>query len=102
MARVEAKLEALGLILPAPLQVPAGMALPFSWVRVRGDRAYISGHIAQNPDGTIAEPLGRVGSEVTVEQGYQSARLVALAHLGSGPSYRVASGLRDGECRSGL
>ena len=57
--------------------------MPFSWVRVRGNRAYISGHIAQNPDGSIAEPLGRVGAEVTAEQGYQSARLVALAHLGS-------------------
>ena len=35
------------------------------------------------PDGSLAEPLGRVGAEVTSEQGYQAARLVALAHLGS-------------------
>jgi enamine deaminase RidA (YjgF/YER057c/UK114 family) len=83
VARIEAKLEALGLVLPAPLQVPPDMPMPFSWVRVRGNRAYISGHIAQNPDGTIAQPLGRVGAEVTIEQGYHSARLVALAHLGS-------------------
>jgi hypothetical protein len=27
--------------------------------------------------------LGRVGAEVTIEQGYHAARLVALAHLGS-------------------
>ena len=81
--RIEAKLDALGLILPEPMQTPPGMQLPFSWVRVRGNRAYISGHIALNPDGSIAEPLGKVGADVTAEQGYQSARLVALAHLAS-------------------
>lgn len=83
MTHIEAKLRAMGLVLPEPLKVPEGIHLPFSWVRVRGNRAYISGHIPQNPDGTIAEPLGRVGAEVTAEQGYHAARLVALAHLGS-------------------
>src|SRR5713226_3566803 len=82
MSQIEAKLQAMGLVLPEPLKVPAGLNMPFSWVRVRGNRAYISGHIPQNPDGTIAEPFGRVGAEVTVEQGYHAARLVALAHLG--------------------
>jgi enamine deaminase RidA (YjgF/YER057c/UK114 family) len=83
MGRIEAKLEALGLVLPEPLQPPPGIVLPFAWVRVRGDRAYISGHIPQNPDGSIAQPLGKVGAEVTADQGYAAARLVALAHLGS-------------------
>lgn len=81
--QIEARLEALGLVLPAPMQGPPAMRLPFTWVRVRGTRAYISGHIAVNPDGSIAQPLGKVGAEVSVEQGYQSARGVALAHLGS-------------------
>jgi enamine deaminase RidA (YjgF/YER057c/UK114 family) len=80
---IEAKLEELGLILPEPMQVPPSLRLPFAWVRVRGDRAYISGHIALNPDGSVAQPLGKVGAEVSAEEGYQSARLVALAHLGS-------------------
>ena len=79
---IEAKLQALGLVLPQQFKV-AGMALPYSPVRVRGNRAYISGHVPQNVDGTVAEPLGRVGAEVSVEQGYKAARLVALAHLGS-------------------
>lgn len=83
MARIEAKIEALGLLLPEPLQPPPGVVLPFTWVRVRANRAYISGHIPQNPDGSIAHPLGKVGTEVTAEQGYEAARLVALAHLGS-------------------
>lgn len=80
---IEAKLEALGLVLPAPLHYPPGMGMPFSWVRVRGKRAFISGHIALNDDGTIAQPLGRVGEEVTVEEGNLAARKVALAHLAS-------------------
>src|SRR5436190_351671 len=78
---VENKLEALGLVLPAPMQVPAGIQFPFAWVRVRGKRAYISGQIAINPDGSIAQPLGKVGADVSAEEGYQSARLVALTHL---------------------
>jgi enamine deaminase RidA (YjgF/YER057c/UK114 family) len=81
--RIEDKLAALGLALPAPMQAPPGIELPFAWVRVRGNRAYISGHIPQNPDGSMAQPLGKVGAEVTAEQGYEAARLVALAHLGS-------------------
>jgi enamine deaminase RidA (YjgF/YER057c/UK114 family) len=59
------------------------LRLPFSWVRVRGNRAYISGHIPLNADGSVAQPLGKVGAEVSAEEGYESARLVALAHLAS-------------------
>jgi len=81
--QIEAKLKTLGLVLPEPLKVPPDLQFPFAWVRVRRHRAYISGHAPQNLDGSLAEPLGRVGAEVTSEQGYQAARLVALAHLGS-------------------
>ncbi len=76
-------MEALGLALPEPFKVPPGLQLPFTWVRVPGNGAYISGHVPQNPDGSLAEPVGRVGAEVTAEQGYQAARLVGLADLGS-------------------
>ena len=82
MAEIEAKLEAMGLELAAPLQTPAGMKLPFSWVRVHGTHVYVSGHIPVNADGSVAEPLGKVGAELTVEQGYQAAKLVALGALG--------------------
>jgi enamine deaminase RidA (YjgF/YER057c/UK114 family) len=80
---IEAKLEDLGLVLPEPMRVPPGLRMPFSWVRVRGNRAYVSGHIALNTDGSVAEPLGKVGAEVSAEEGYESARRVALAHLAS-------------------
>jgi len=59
------------------------VVLPFSFVRITGSRALISGHGPLNPDGTIAAPLGKLGRELTVEQGYASARLTALAVLGS-------------------
>jgi enamine deaminase RidA (YjgF/YER057c/UK114 family) len=81
--RIEGKLQQMGLELPAPFKPPPGIELPFAWVRVRGNRAYVSGHIAVNQDGTMAEPRGKVGADVSAEEGYRAARLVALAHLGS-------------------
>ena len=52
-------------------------------MRIVGDRALVSGHGPQNPDGSIAGPFGKVGAGVTVEQGYAAARLTALSMLGS-------------------
>jgi enamine deaminase RidA (YjgF/YER057c/UK114 family) len=80
---IEAKLEALGLTLPGPAKAPEGVRLPFAAVRVWGKRAFVSGHGPQNPDGTLAGPFGKVDADVTVEQGYQAARLTALSILGS-------------------
>src|SRR5205809_956740 len=81
--QIETKREALGLTLPEQFTPPAGTILAFSWVRVRGNRAYISGHAPLNPDGSLAQPLGRVGAEVSLEEAYQAARLIALSMLGS-------------------
>ncbi len=81
--KIEAKLKALGLVLPEPLATPSGVRLPFASVRVRSNRAYISGHGPQAADGSLAMPLGKVGAEVSLEQGYQAARLTALSMLGS-------------------
>jgi enamine deaminase RidA (YjgF/YER057c/UK114 family) len=83
LLQVEARLEAMGLALPEPMTLPLGLVLPFPWVRARGTRAFISGHGPQNPDGSIAGPLGKVGADLTVEQGYEAARLVALSMLAS-------------------
>jgi hypothetical protein len=80
---VESKLATLGLVLPAPLQAPPGIQLPFAFVRIHGNRAFIAGHGPQNSDGTIADPLGKVDAEVSLEEGYQAARLTALAMLSS-------------------
>ena len=83
MAGIEERIAALGLILPPPLQPPPGVVLPFQFVRLLGNRAIISGHGPQNADGSLAQPLGKLGREVSVEQGYAAARLTALAILGS-------------------
>jgi enamine deaminase RidA (YjgF/YER057c/UK114 family) len=83
MARIERRLAALGLLLPPQLQAPPGTTLPFQFVRIVGRRALVSGHGPQNVDGTLAMPLGKVGRDLTMEQGYAAARLTALAILGS-------------------
>ncbi len=83
MGTVEQRLAALGLTLPPPTQPPPGVTLPFQFVRVVGNRAFISGHGPQALDGSFAKPLGKLGRELTVEQGYTAARLTALSILGS-------------------
>ena len=99
MAKIEQRLMELGLTLPAPLQLPPGVTLPFPWVRVVGTRAFISGHGPTNADGSLARPFGKVGRDLTVEEAYASARLTALSILGSlkrelGDLDRIAAWLR--------
>lgn len=77
------RLAALGYVLPEPLKLPPSMKLPFAWVRVVGSRAIVSGHGPTDAEGNLAGPLGKVGAEVSEEQGYAAARLTALAILGS-------------------
>jgi enamine deaminase RidA (YjgF/YER057c/UK114 family) len=71
-----------GLTLPPAAQAPPGLELPFAWVRVHGNRAYVSGHGALGPDGAPAGPFGRVPSQVTLEEAQESARLAALSLVG--------------------
>ncbi|MEQ1579070.1 MAG: RidA family protein [Steroidobacteraceae bacterium] len=83
MLKVHDRIRALGLVLPEPLKTPPGVVLPFQFVRVVGSSAFVSGHGPTNADGSLAEPLGKVGRELTTEQGYHAARLAGLAMLGS-------------------
>ena len=62
MSTIESRLAALGLQLPAPIRLPAGVKFPFQFVRIAGTRAFISGHGPQNADGSLAQPLGKLGS----------------------------------------
>jgi enamine deaminase RidA (YjgF/YER057c/UK114 family) len=99
MPKIESRLRELGLTLPEPLVLPPGVTLPFPWVRVHGSRAFISGHGPQNPDGSLARPLGKVGTDVSIEQAQAAARLVGLSILASlkrelGDLDRVAAWLR--------
>lgn len=83
MARIEARLEELGLILPPPMKLPPDVRLPFAPVNVRGNMAYVSGHGPQNDDGTLSAPSGKVGKDVTLDEAYELARKTALSMLSS-------------------
>jgi len=80
---VERRLAELGLVLPKAMIVPAEVKIPFAWVRLRGNRAFVSGHGALDPDGSPTGPFGKVPAEVSLEEAQRSARLAALAVLSS-------------------
>lgn len=73
----EAKLAELGLELP-PAGKPAGVYTPLVIV---GDLAYTSGHLPIRLDGSRVE--GKLGDNLSVEQGYEAARLTGLQVLSS-------------------
>jgi enamine deaminase RidA (YjgF/YER057c/UK114 family) len=79
MSRIRERLAERGLALPPPS--PAGLQLPFAWVRVRGRRVFTSGHGALDPEGHVLGPFGKVPTEVAVEAAGQSAVLGLLAML---------------------
>jgi len=72
---IEARLTELNIQLP-PAPTPAGVYKP---VLVVGNLAYVSGHGPYLADGTLIK--GRVGSELTVEDGKAAARTTGLAIL---------------------
>lgn len=71
----EAKIEELNLELP-PAPPKGGVYKP---VTVVGNLAYVSGHGPYLPDGTYI--TGRLGADMTTEQGQEAARQVGLAIL---------------------
>ena len=81
MIQIEDRLRELGLALPAPPMAPPGVRLPFTFVRVHGDVAYVSGHGPLDGERVLA--TGRVGAEVSVAQAYDAARATGLSILAS-------------------
>ncbi len=77
--RIEERIHELGLELPATPVMPPGVRVSFSWVRVVGTRVLVSGHGAQQPDGSPQGPFGRVPDVVSFEEAEASARAAALA-----------------------
>jgi enamine deaminase RidA (YjgF/YER057c/UK114 family) len=71
----EARLKELNLELPRPPK-PAGVYKP---VVIVGNLAYVSGHGPLCSDGTML--VGKVGSEVDQQAGYDAARQTGLAIL---------------------
>lgn len=83
---VEARLKELGLTLPPP---PAPSANYVPW-RIGGGLLFLSGVGPNRPDGTSI--IGTVGSELSVEQGYEAARICGLNLLAN---MRAALGSLD-------
>ena len=72
---VEAKIKDLGLTLPP---ASAGWPTKGSFVQFYkvGNLVYVSGHLPQPAEGQLI--VGKVGKEITVEQGYEAAKLCGL------------------------
>ena len=73
----EQRLRQLGIVLP-PAPKPVAVYVPTVQT---GNLLFASGHGPVGPDGKLV--IGRVGSDLTLQQGYQAARLTALAMLSS-------------------
>lgn len=71
----EAKLEALNITLPTP---PQPVANYVNGVQA-GNLIFLAGKGPRYPDGT--EITGKLGQDVTIERGYEGARLTAINQL---------------------
>jgi enamine deaminase RidA (YjgF/YER057c/UK114 family) len=77
MSQVEDKLKELGILLPPPAP-PQGNYVPS--VRT-GNLVYMAGVGPRQANGELM--LGKVGRELTIEQGYEAAKWCAIAMLGN-------------------
>lgn len=82
----EARLKELGITLPTP---PAPAANYVPW-RIGGGLLFLSGVGPNRPDGTSI--IGTVGRELSIEQGYEAARICGLSLLAN---MRAALGSLD-------
>ncbi|MCX5495038.1 RidA family protein [Kaistia dalseonensis] len=72
---IEQRLQSLGLVLPE-VPTPVGTYLPYVQM---GNLLFMCGQGPLLPDGTNA--LGKVGGDVTLEQGYERARITGLVMI---------------------
>ncbi len=70
-------LDELGLSLPPAQIVPEGMTLTYRRLVRWGDVVYVAGHGPTWGEGW-GSPLGKVGQEVSIEEGVAAAELTAL------------------------
>lgn len=71
----EERLKEKGIVLSTP---SAPVANYVNAVRV-GNLLFLSGKGPAKPDGSYV--IGKVGKDLTIEQGYKAARLAAISHL---------------------
>lgn len=78
MSIVDSRLAELGLELPAPLVLPSPNRT--GWVKA-GKMLYLSGHGAALLEDETVLKRGKLGGEVSQEEGYRTARALALKML---------------------
>lgn len=81
MGFIEDRLERLGIVLPSPMAPPPGIDVRLESVRISGEHAYVSGHAPA--DGAERLMRGKVGGELSLEQGRDAARLAAFSMIAS-------------------
>ena len=79
MGVVEDRISQLGHPLPGEV-TPGGNYVSSVLVPAAG-LVYLAGHVARRPDGSLV--AGKLGADVTVEQGADAARITMLNLLGS-------------------
>ena len=80
MGKIEQRLKELGIILPRP---PKAVANYLPGVKV-GEILYVAGTIGtvvDEDDNDVLSIKGKLGRDLTVEEGYQSARFTCINHL---------------------
>ena len=78
MSQVELRLKKLGLVLPEPLVLPSPNRT--SGVQVN-NMLYLSGHGAALLEDDTVMRRGKLGADVSQEEGYRTARALALKML---------------------
>ena len=79
MSTIEDKIETMGFALPAPFKFPNPNR---TGCVVVGSIIFVSGH-GRDLSGPGVKPVGKVGRDLTVEEGYAAARAAALSILAS-------------------
>jgi len=79
MGRIETRLRAMGFTLPEPRQFPSPNRC--GCVRV-GAMLHVSGHGPHHP-GMSVRHKGKLGADMSVEEGYRAAQAAVLAILAS-------------------
>ncbi|MEC7289569.1 MAG: RidA family protein [Pseudomonadota bacterium] len=71
MSSPESRLDSLGITLPEPM-APVANYVPFV---ITGNMLFVSGQVSAGPDGLLK---GRLGENLTLEEGQAAARLCAI------------------------
>lgn len=71
MSTPESRLSELGIALPPPMKAVANY-VPFV---ITGNQLFVSGQVSNGPDGLV---LGRLGEDMSLEEGQAAARLCGV------------------------